>query len=161
MPKKSSISTEIERKFLLSVRDFKRLAKNRQMIFIDQGYLILKKNYHSRIRLSKTGEKFEAIFCSKVGIGLVRKEFEEKISLEHGKLLMRESVRVLRKQRLKIKFKGLVWDLDYYPQENFAIAEIEIPSTNFKIEMPEWAGREVTGMRRYSNINLARIRKKI
>ena len=154
------MSKEIERKFLLSVQDYKRLAKRRQVISIEQGYLILKKNYHSRIRISKVGQKSEAIFCSKVGSGLVREEFEEKISLEHGRLLMKESVRILRKQRLKVKFKGLSWDLDYYPREKFAIAEVEIPKANFRIEKPNWAGREVTGVRKYSNIRLAaRVRR--
>ena len=150
------MSKEIERKYLLSVRDFKRLAKNRQVILIEQGYLILKRNFHSRIRISKAGQKSVAIFCSKLGSGLVREEFEEKISLEHGRLLMNESTRVLKKQRLKLKFKGLNWDLDYYPLEKFAIAEVEIPRANFTIEKPAWAGREVTGVRKYSNIWLAK-----
>ncbi len=153
------MAKEIERKFLLSVQDFKRLAKQGRVISIEQGYLILKKNYHSRIRISKSGQKLEAVFCSKVGSGLVREEFEEKISIEHARLLMKQSVRVLRKLRLKVKLKGLSWDLDYYPIEKFAIAEVEIPHAKFKIAKPDWVGREVTGMRRYSNIRLARARR--
>lgn len=152
------MAIEIERKFLIDVKTFKSLSKNKDIELIIQAYLILQDNYHCRVRISsfKKSKKQKAVFATKVGKGIKRYEFEESVSLEHAKQLLKLALCSLKKQRIKIKHKGLTWDLDYYPNLNLAVAEVEIPSKKHRIEKPSWVKEEVSGSKKYSNIAIAK-----
>ena len=49
------------------------------------------------------------------------------------------------------------WVIDEFngPLEGLVLAEIELYATDQDIELPAWAGREVTGVAGYSNEQLA------
>jgi len=51
---------------------------------------------------------------------------------------------------------GLKWEIDVFHGENdgLVVAEVELPSEHTAIEMPSWAGEEVSSDPRYFNSNL-------
>ena len=67
--------------------------------------------------------------------------------------------RRLQKMRYEIPWKNFVIEIDIYRGKNdgLVVAEVEFLSraTCRKFKPPDWFGREVTGVRRYSNISLA------
>jgi adenylate cyclase len=150
---------EIERKFLIKKEFISKLSKIKP-IQIAQGYLTLEKGYHTRVRLSKKGRSKTATITSKVGSGLVRQEYEQNLEVSHCEMLFKHCKKILRKERRKIKFGGFIWEVDFFPDHNIWVAEIEVPSKNTKFTLPEFAGKEVTHDHKYSNIRLAKKVKK-
>ena len=54
----------------------------------------------------------------------------------------------VKKQRMVFPVKdGLFWEIDDFRGDNLGliIAEIEIPSEKYPIELPNWLGEEITG----------------
>ncbi|MEO8501635.1 MAG: adenylate cyclase, partial [Vicinamibacteria bacterium] len=51
---------------------------------------------------------------------------------------------------------GRAWEIDVFHGENegLVIAEVELPSAEAKVELPNWVGREVSDDPRYFNSNL-------
>src|SRR3546814_10078447 len=64
---------------------------------------------------------------------------EELLALRQGA--------VIEKQRYRVPFGGLVWDVDVFGGENagLVIAEVEVPAADHAVALPAWAGTEVTG----------------
>ncbi len=147
------MNQEIERKFLISVKSFKKLASTHKVQLLEQGYFVLKKDFHTRVRIvdNKT-----ATITSKTGSGMVRGEFEQSLDLDHAKIIFSQCVKVLNKQRLHISYKGKTWDVDFFPDHDVAIAEIELSSVDEAFDLPPWIIREVTGKKKYSNIQMAK-----
>ncbi len=61
---------------------------------------------------------------------------------------------VLRKRRVKIRHHGNTFELDTFlnPElDGLAIAEVELPSVDATVPLPEWIGEEVTHLREYRN----------
>ena len=52
---------------------------------------------------------------------------------------------------------GMVWEIDCFEGglEGLILAEIELPSFDFKIHLPKWLGTEITGAHQWSNSSLA------
>ena len=65
---------------------------------------------------------------------------------------------MIKKKRYKIKYSGLVWEVDEFEGENkgLLIAEVELSNKDQKIKMPDWVGEEVTGNPKYYNLNLVK-----
>ena len=156
------MALEIERKFAVTIEDFKKLAGQYRAARIDQGYLVLAEGFHSRVRIQTDLESKEVIcatFTSKLGSGMVREEHEDSVSISHARILLKRSLKVVHKQRLEVKYKGLTWEVDYFVDHDLAVAEVELPSVDHKFEKPDWAGKEVTKDKKYSNIRLAKDQK--
>ena len=53
--------------------------------------------------------------------------------------------------------EGLIWEVDEFhgDDEGLVIAEIEVPSKDYEIEIPEWIDEEVTGNHKYYNHTLS------
>lgn len=65
----------------------------------------------------------------------------------------------LNKQRYTIPHGDLTFEVDVFNDPDFdglIIAEIELPSKDTKIELPEWIGEEITGRKGFSNFALFR-----
>lgn len=65
----------------------------------------------------------------------------------------------LRKRRIKIEHAGRVWELDSFLNPELgglALAEVELPSEDARLVLPEWVGREVTDDREYRNAVIER-----
>ena len=63
---------------------------------------------------------------------------------------------LIEKTRYRIEHDGLTWEVDVFEGENagLVVAEVELPSADTPVDIPAWAGDEVTGDPRYYNANL-------
>ena len=92
--------------------------------------------------------------------GNVRDEREIKLSPKQFAMLWPGTVgRRLQKTRYEIPWRNFVIEIDIYGGKNkgLVVAEVEFPNRSScrKFKPPDWFGREVTGVKRYSNIHLA------
>lgn len=89
----------------------------------------------------------------------VRREVEFDIPVSDAFLLIKGSLRSVRKIRREIMFMGKRIEVDYYEGSSLIIAEVEYESESVAIadfSFPEWFKKEVTGLSEYSNSFLAR-----
>jgi CYTH domain-containing protein len=96
----------------------------------------------------------------KVGTGLVRAEYEEEIAPgEFERLWPLTAGARVRKRRYRVPDGELVWEIDEFLDRELWLAEIELPSADTEVEVPEWLApyvvRDVTGEPEYSNLRLA------
>jgi len=148
-------SREIERKFLI-----KRLPPEIQAArrySIAQGYLVTEPD-DRHVRLRKAARNATLTF--KLIRGHVRDEYEIKLTPKQFAALWPGTIgRRLQKTRYEIPWKNFVIEIDIYGGKNkgIVVAEVEFPNRSScrKFKPPDWFGREVTGVKRYSNIHLA------
>ena len=141
---------EIERKFLVK-KGFK--AKG-EKIKIKQGYLFDSKKGVARIR--KANNKYFITIKSR-SKGISRVEVEVEVSKTQGKLLFKTFCnKILKKERINIKHKNKVFEVDYFKGKlkGLVIAEIELDSKKEKFKKPKWVKKEVSKKKKYSNNNL-------
>jgi CHAD domain-containing protein/CYTH domain-containing protein len=149
---------EIERKFLLTgLPDEVRDAPS---VRIEQGWLAGETIRERLRRVSDaSGERFYRTI--KLGTGLTRAEYEESISQEMFEPLwpLTAGCRV-EKRRYKVREGELVWEIDVFEGRDLVTAEVELPSPDTALTLPEWLAqrvvRELTGDPAFSNLNLAR-----
>lgn len=141
---------EKERKFLLKyLPDLGEYFKKPQKI--KQGYLLIKKKKHLRIRI--TNDHFCHI-CYKQNISKEnRYEFEYLIPKEEGFKLYDLSEFKLEKNRFVTVFNNHKVDIDIYPS---GLGIVEIEFDDFLNDIPDYCGEEITGQKKYSNIFLAK-----
>jgi CYTH domain-containing protein len=147
---------EIERKFLL---DRLPPLPDRAIAYrMEQGYLI-----DGPGRLRRAVGPDGAPVCTltvKTGVGLVRREDERTISeQEFLKRWPRTAGRRLAKTRYRVEQDGLVWEIDRYDGLDLVLAEVELPSADAEITVPDWLRphivREVTDEPEYQNYEIA------
>lgn len=143
---------EIERKFLLTGMQWKKLAAGTAY---RQGYLSSVKERTVRVRtISDKG----FLTVKGISVGATRLEYEYEIPLDDANALLDELCEkpLIEKNRYKINFEGFIWEVDEFFGENdgLIVAEIELESEDQSFEKPAWVGQEVTGDSRYFNSNL-------
>jgi CHAD domain-containing protein/CYTH domain-containing protein len=150
-------SVEIERKFLL-----KRLPEMppATQLRIEQGY-IPGERVVERLRSVETNGQRSYLRTIKVGAGLVRTELEEETSAEvFQKMWPLTKGRRLTKRRHRVPQGEFTWEIDEFTDRELVLAEIELPSAETRVELPEWLeaclDREVTGEVAYLNATLAK-----
>jgi CYTH domain-containing protein len=143
---------EIERKFLV-VNDAWRV--NAVGVRYRQGYLSTVPERTVRVRtVGNQG------FLTIKGItqGAARREYEYEIPLGDANEMLDGLCErpLIEKVRYKIPYGGLLWELDEFEGDNAGLlmAEVELTSADQAVELPAWAGREVTGEAQYYNANL-------
>jgi CHAD domain-containing protein/CYTH domain-containing protein len=149
---------EIERKYLL--RDLPPLEGAFETAEIVQGWL---PGDEVRERLRRVDANGTPRFYRtiKAGTGIARVELEDETDAELFETLwpLTEGRRV-RKRRHKVREGERVWEIDEFLDRSLFLAEVELPSTDATVELPEWLRphvvREVTGEAEYKNENLAR-----
>ena len=151
---------EIEHKFLL-----KRLplaTVDAPSVEIEQGYLPGEKLVERlrRVRFADGAEKwFRTV---KAGKGLERVELEEEADADLSRAMWRLTEgRRVHKRRYSIRESDdLVWEVDEFLDRDLVLAEIELSTSETKVELPPWLqdvlDREVTDDPEYSNARLAR-----
>ncbi len=149
---------EIERKYLL--RGLPPRCDNHPATAIDQGYLPGERLVE-RIRRKRAGEKVTYVRTVKLGQGMVRIEVEEACSEDIFEQLWRMTDgRRVQKRRYAIEEGERVWEIDAFEDRELYLAEVELPTEDTEVEVPEWLApyveREVTGEDAYTNVNLAR-----
>jgi CYTH domain-containing protein len=145
---------EIERKFLVVNENWRTQKAG---VFYQQGYIHAQKNCSVRVR-AVDGKGYLAVKGETHGS--VRDEFEYEIPVEDAnELLQNFCIKpLIKKKRYKIKYSGLVWEVDAFEGENkgLLIAEVELSNKNQRIKRPNWVGEEVTGNPKYYNVNLVK-----
>jgi len=149
---------EIERKFLLKRLPDPMPPSNTQNI--EQGYLPGDRLVE-RLREVEVGRRRTYLRTVKVGSGLVRTELEEETSAEVFKTMwpLTKGKR-LSKRRHRVPQGHFTWEIDEFTDRELVLAEIELPSAETAIEIPDWlepcVEREVTGDATYLNWTLAK-----
>ena len=147
------MALEIERKFLVSARNLSSIHMT-DGEKISQGYLCTDIDKTVRVRI-KNNRGYLSVKTKNIGI--VRNEFEYEIPTDDAeKLLKICEPNVLSKIRYKIDYKNHVWELDIFEGKlsGLIMAEVEIKSADEFVEIPDWAGREVSDDSRFYNVRL-------
>jgi adenylate cyclase len=147
---------EIERKFL--PKRLPRDLKNFPHQQIAQGYLAVGSD-KSHVRLRRKGSTYSLTF--KRGPARTREEREIQLRRAQFEVLWPPTAGSrLTKTRYDIPWKNALIELDIYhgSNEGLIVAEVEFPDEKScrSFRPPAWLGKEVTGVRRYSNVKLAR-----
>lgn len=148
-------SMEIERKFLVA-GDFRPdvYASSR----IVQGYISSQPGRTVRVRL-RDGKGFLTIKGPSGESGMSRYEFETEIPQADAEALLSLcEPGVIDKTRHLARVGNHTWEIDVFAgsNEGLVLAEIELSSEDERFELPSWAGKEVTGDRRYYNSMLSK-----
>lgn len=166
---------EIERRFLLRGLPNGRSGGKDEELFIHQYYLPqTDPNSIERYRSVMTkGPLDGSLRCNDsyryyhtiknfLG-GITCEEIEKEITLNEFVPVMELYDRMIQKRRLiYYTYDNLKWEIDdfEYNGDFLVIAEIEIPSEDYELKIPEWLQDdiiiEITGMKEFSNSNLAR-----
>ena len=145
---------EIERKFLVT-GEYKHLASKSYRIA--QGYLSSVPERTVRIRI-KGDKGFITIKGKSNESGLSRYEWEKEIPLnEAQELLLLCEPGIIDKIRYEVDFENQTFEVDefYGENEGLTIAELELESEDSTFSKPDFLGTEVTGDKRYYNVQLS------
>jgi adenylate cyclase len=146
------VGREIERKFLTAGNGWRKGAKRSRL---RQGYLLAGKEKSVRVRLE--GGRGTVTIKGRAR-GLVRAEYEYAIPARDARELLDRLCEkpLIEKARFRVRFGGLVWEIDEFSGNNrgLIVAEVELKSAAQKIVLPPWVGKEVTRDPRYLNANL-------
>lgn len=98
----------------------------------------------------------------KIDIGIVdsKVEVEPSLSKEEYEMLIPVCDSFISKIRSYVKVGDYVYEVDVFTGKHAhlePIAEVEYETPGEVIEVPEWAGTEVTGVDKYYNANLAKL----
>ncbi|HEX5871935.1 MAG TPA: CHAD domain-containing protein [Longimicrobium sp.] len=150
---------EIERKYLL--RRMPSLPEGAVRTEVVQGYLPGERLQERVRRIRRTGEPPRYYRTVKLGAGVRRTEIEEETDqATFRRLWSLTRGRRVRKLRFKVPEGGLTWEIDRFAGRRLVLAEIELPSEDYQVQIPAWLldhiERDVTGEDEYVNINLAR-----
>jgi adenylate cyclase len=148
------MSVEIERRFHVCGDDWRLLAAVHTDI--RQAYLAVGDKASVRVRIS---DNVTATLAVKSRPAKLRRlELEYAIpTLEAEALIALRQGSVVEKRRYKLPYGDLTWVVDVFSGENLGlvIAEIELRHEHQHIDLPPWAGVEVTGRLPYYNGSLA------
>ena len=146
------MSIEIERKFLVVGDAWKTSAG--EGLLCRQGYLAADKRKTVRVRI--LGDRgFLTIKGATDGIS--RMEFEYEIDYPDAAYMLMLCDRIIEKHRYHLRHEGLIWEVDVFSgaNEGLVMAEVELESEDQDVELPVWAGEEVSDDPRYYNACLA------
>jgi CYTH domain-containing protein len=149
------MAVEIERKFLVKNNAWRSLATG---CLYRQGYL--PSQNLTTIRVRTVGDRGYLTIKGK-NTGMSRLEFEYEIPLADANQLLETlcQMPLIEKYRYCIAWGNHTWEVDEFLGQNqgLILAEVELKHETEAIAIPDWIGQEVTGDRRYYNVNLAKI----
>lgn len=146
------MALEIERKFLVQGNAWQAGEPG---LPIRQGYLCAGGKAVVRVRTYGT-KAFLTVKGDKQGF--VRAEFEYSIPFDDAVEMLDTLCQrpLIEKTRYERTFGGRTWTIDVFAGDNagLTLAEIELSAADERIELPPWAGREVTADPRFLNARL-------
>jgi adenylate cyclase len=149
------LATEIERKFLVQGNDWRAGARG---VAYRQGYLTTDPERTVRVRIA--GDRAFLTIKGKTR-GATRAEFEYPIPVADGNALLDQLCLrpLIEKTRFRIEHAGWVWEVDEFFGENegLVLAEVELRTADDVVDLPEWAGQEVSDDSRYYNASLVEL----
>lgn len=152
---KNTMGLEIERKYLVDKKIWDKIIKDEKHL-IKQGYILNNPDKTIRVRLT---DNKGFITIKGLSTGASRKEFEYQIPEKDAKeLLGNFCTTSISKIRNKISYKGKLWEVDEFLDDNagLIVAEIELSMEQETFDLPDWIAKEVTGESKYYNSNLSR-----
>lgn len=154
------MALEIERRFLVKPEYYQYL-KGIKGHSIIQGYVSEPHDSLAlRVRASTSWELVSNYFLTikrKDSHGINR-EFETSIGLVMFEELLAECRgRVLKKLRKFHPENGLLFEIDFFKNalDGIVIAEVELKDINQPITLPDFIGKEITGIEGVSNFDMA------
>lgn len=148
------MAREIERKYLV-LNESWRASIERSERYL-QGYLANGAGCSVRVRIA--GDR-AWLNIKSATLDIVRSEYEYAIPVADGEeMLGMCEGGLIEKERHFVPHGGRTWEIDVFAGENrgLVVAEIELDSADERIDLPPWAGREVSDDVRYYNVYLAR-----
>lgn len=138
---------EYERKFLLKELP-KGLGESKH---IQQGYLMFDGNKHLRVRVINESKAY--LTYKTINSAIDRDEYEYEIPLNHGVELLSSTTMKLQKHRYSFAHGKDHVDIDVYPN---GTSVVEVEYEDELVNLPDFCGKEITGLREYSNIEIAK-----
>jgi len=149
------MALEIERKFLLRNDDWRRDADAGRQF--RQGYLIGARQASVRVR--REGDK-AFLNIKSMTLGVSRQEYQYPIPVAEAEEMLATlcELPLVEKTRYCVRHANHVWEIDVFAGANagLVVAEVELKSEQERIELPTWAGVEVSDDPRYYNVNLVK-----
>ena len=147
------MAIEIERKFLVQNTHWHEHVYNKQLM--RQGYLVSDANRSVRVRIADDN----AYLNIKSGtLGVSRSEYEYAIPLADAREMLTTLCHkpLIEKTRYFVRHRDHVWEIDVFEGDNagLVVAEVELADANEMLELPSWAGKEVSHDPRYYNSQL-------
>jgi len=155
---------EIERKFLVTQplnTILKQVAAIRTLE-ISQVYLQGTGNWTQRVRTIFDYENGETrhVFTMKQKVNDLRcVEIENTVSEQFMRSFALVGTVPMRKSRYEVLVKDSWWHVDVFLDPEFGgliVAEIELKHEDAPFSRPSWIGKEVTKIKKYKNVRLAR-----
>lgn len=160
----AGMGIEIERRFL--VQDSQAAlagAVTAQSCHIRQGYFGRVNGLRIRVRtiIEASGAASALLTLKSPRRGFCRQEYQRPFPFDEGErwLSLVPPAQLIRKTRHLLHGRsGLVWSIDRFGGANagLVIAEVDLVYPRQPIEIPRWAGEEITLDPRYGNSMLAR-----
>ena len=150
------MNVEIERRFLI---EKERFSFPKEKKYIKQSYIFIEDSQVLRVR--QIDSTFFLTYKYKKS-NIERYEFEYNIPMEDAEklfLLSKKNAHIIEKTRYYMHIEEHVWEIDEF-ENNLAgliIAEVELEDEDATVEIPSWAGMELTYLRGWSNASLARM----
>ncbi len=148
------MALEIERRFLVVGKDWTKLVGKAQVL--RQGYLS-KEGPGITVRVRIRAKEKAWLTLKAPAKGIANYEFEYLIPIEDGENLWKLAPARINKTRYELSLAKKTWVIDCFqgPNSPLVLAEVELPSADSQLEIPDWCGMEVTGQAIWSNASLA------
>jgi adenylate cyclase len=145
---------EIERKFLVNLSAWRPSGPGTDIV---QGYICSAKERVVRVRVAGAEARLTIKGESR---GISRPEYEYAIPSGDAREMLESlcELPLVEKSRHLEEYAGRTWEIDVFRGENegLVVAEVELEAADAPVELPPWAGKEVSEDRRYSNSRLAK-----
>jgi len=125
---------------------------------IVQGFL--NRDAERTVRVRLIDDRQGRLTVKGKGRGAAHPEFEYPIpAADARELLAMCEPPLVDKTRYIIMYEGDRWEVDEFHGhlQGLVVAELEVPSVDYRYALPPFAGREVTGDARYYNANLTQL----
>jgi adenylate cyclase len=151
---------EIERKFLLLNDGWRAQAtRARRMV---QGYLIdaglINSDLGVRCSLRVRVAGAEAwLNIKSADLGIARIEYDYPVPVADAERMLRDFCNgAVEKTRHYVPIDEFTFEVDEFHGDNdgLVVAELELDSVDAVFPRPDWLGKDVSGARRYYNLNL-------
>ena len=151
------MALEIERKFLVKIDHplFEQaLANARSPKVLLQGYVSSSEDATVRVRIV---DGRGVLTIKGRHDGLACPEYEWPIDVVDATEILNSmcSHRLKKERRVLPLSGGLVAEIDFFPDLDLWMVEVELPHRNTPLDIPVWFGQEVTGQPEWSNAAIA------
>ena len=154
------MGVEIERKFLVLNDGWRAYAaRSRRMVqgyLIDAGLINSDSGVRCSLRVRVAGEEAWLNIKSS-DLGIERLEYDYAIPVVDAERMLHDFCNgVVEKTRHYVPVDGFTFEVDEFHGDNdgLVVAELELDHVDAPFPRPSWLAKEVSGARRYYNLNL-------